>query len=163
MPTRLRRWIDRLLGRGGRLPKRLQDWDTYSLDDLMDGPEDEGRRLASWRDDLIAEGHDPAELAEPIHPDDLAQRLRVVMTKYGLAAWDRSGPATLTRAPISETHYELRSWVQGLTTDADGRLRRDGQWRLQGQFIIHEPGWQEDQDGAEGQPEITWGGPGSGL
>lgn len=32
---------------------------------------EQGRRLASERDDLIAQGANPADLAIPIHPDDV--------------------------------------------------------------------------------------------
>jgi len=158
MPTRLRRFLDRLLGRGGRLPEGAWDGQDPGLVAKLQGFVHEGRRLASWRDDLIAEGHDPAELAEPLHPAD-------VLRSLGIAAWDRSGPSAMTRAPISETHYELRHWVQGLEKDAEGRLQPDGRWRMTGQFVIHEPGWQDpdEDDHLAAGTEITWGEPGSNL
>lgn len=137
--------IRRLLGRGAAWlhRRRLERFGRARLE--------EGRQLASWRDDLVAEGHDPAELAEPVDPGALIAAFR----EHQLAAWDRLGPEGWTRAPISETHYELRSW-------------RGNQ--LTGQYIVHQPGWQDDEEGdalsgraGVPQPEITWGPPGSSL
>lgn len=35
---------------------------------------EQGRRLTSRRDDLIAAGADPAALLTPVHPDDVRRR-----------------------------------------------------------------------------------------
>lgn len=61
--------------------ERVDDWDgnftgvyrynttRYGTEEAL-GLAEQGRRLASEREDLIASGVDPAELAVPIHPDD---------------------------------------------------------------------------------------------
>jgi hypothetical protein len=70
------------------------------LSRLGPGPLDlaeEGRRLASQRDDLIAEGADPAALDVPVHPadwppedDQPGDALRVEVARRGAEAFRRA-------------------------------------------------------------------------
>lgn len=52
---------------------------------------EEGRRLASLREDLIAQGVDPNELPVPLHPDDPTGRRRAAAGQQVTSTREQSG------------------------------------------------------------------------
>jgi len=71
--TAILTWLNRRLA---RLNRSLEERNQRKAGEVHDQLAEQGRRLASLREHLIARGVDPSELAAPRHPDDIEREGR---------------------------------------------------------------------------------------
>ncbi len=90
-------------------PALLAATETTPSEDLLE----KGRRLASWREDLIARGVDPRDLLVPISPSALAREATIGDT--GIC---RTCTTAITYETVEEHGYLPRTgWTDGARVD----------------------------------------------
>lgn len=71
--TKILIWLNRRLA---RLNVRLEEYNARKAGEIHAHRVEQGRRLATLREHLIARGVDPNDLPAPRHPDDIERENR---------------------------------------------------------------------------------------